>query len=128
MHTITTMEDMQKGKATRWMLASLSFFSLSLPTIAQATIPPSALALIGKLYTVILNPIIVLLFALAFFYFMYGILQMVWYGDSEAEREKGRSAILWGIIGMFIMFSVFTIIRILVNSIGGNVGTVLQTV
>ena len=111
----------------KWIIRGAAL-ATPLCAFAQTTLPPKVITLMGKLYTTILNPIIVFLFAAAFLYFMYGVLKMVWYGDSEGEREQGRQSIIWGIVGMFVMFSVFTIIRILVNSFGGSVTDALKNV
>ena len=97
----------------------------SLPRIASAAIPPKVLTFVGNIYAAILNPIIVLLFALSFTYFMYGIVNFVWNGESADVREKGRSGMIWGIVGMFIMFSVFGILRILINTFGGDESALL---
>ena len=83
-------------------------------------IPASALSFMGKLYNVILNPIIALLFALAFAYFIWGVVKYVWSGEQESMREDGRRSILWGVIGMFIMFGVFGIMRLIIGTIGAD--------
>jgi len=68
---------------------------------------------LNKVNSVIINPLIGLLFAVAFIYFTYGIvkfLSMDADGKSQS-RNEAKSAILWGLIGMLIMFSVFGIIQ-----------------
>jgi len=67
---------------------------------------------------VILNPIIGLLFALALVLFLWGIVEFFWQADSDLARQKGKSHMLWGLIGLFIMFAVFAIMKIIVNTIG----------
>ena len=73
-------------------------------------------AFLGKLETVIINPIILLMFAFALVYFLYGVFEFVRDADSEDGREKGRQAIMWGVIGMFIMIACFGIIRVVLNT------------
>ncbi len=68
----------------------------------------------------IVNPLILLAFAVAFLYFVYGIFNLL-YLDSKATdktREEARNAILWGIIGMVIMFSVFGVIKFTLDTFG----------
>jgi hypothetical protein len=87
---------------------------------AATAVPPKVLSFIGKISTEILNPIIAILFSLALAYFIYGVAAYLWNPDSEEAREKGRTGMLWGIIGMFIMISVFGIMRFLISSIGAD--------
>lgn len=97
--------------------------SFLFPTIAEAAtppIPPSVLVFVGKISTNILNPIIALLFALAVVFFLWGLLGYLWNPDNEEMREKGRGMMIWGIVGMFIMVTVFSIMRLLISSIGAD--------
>jgi hypothetical protein len=102
------------------LISTISVSLLPTMALAQAVLPPSVLTLMGKIYNSILNPIIALLFGLAFAYFMWGVVKYVLHGDEEKSREEGRSAILWGIIGMFIMFGVFGIIKLIIGTIGAD--------
>ncbi|HLP86655.1 MAG TPA: hypothetical protein VK153_02155 [Candidatus Paceibacterota bacterium] len=74
--------------------------------------------LVRSVNRVIINPIIVLLFALAVVYFIYGILQYLFNPDNEEIRNSSKKHMLWGIIGMFVMVSVFGIMNIILNTIG----------
>lgn len=76
--------------------------------------------LLNKISDVILNPLIILLFAIAFLYFLWGIFQMVSSAGSEDAREIGRKNMFWGIIGMFIMVSVYGILNIVLSTFGIN--------
>jgi hypothetical protein len=99
----------------------IPIISLLGPLFASAQeIPASALAFMGRIYTTILNPIIALLFVLAFVYFIWGVIKYSWSGEQESMREEGRSSIIWGIIGMFVMFSVFGILRLIIGTIGAE--------
>ena len=75
--------------------------------------------LINKLSEHIVNPIILLLLSLAFLVFIWGVFRYVAKGDDAAKRKEGGLAIIFGIIGMFIMFSAFGIM----NLIGETVKT-----
>jgi hypothetical protein len=98
----------------------VSSFLMPLSAFAQTELPNRVLDLMGKIYNVILNPIIALLFGLAFAYFIWGIVRYVWSGEQESMREEGRRAIVWGVIGMFVMFSVFGILRLVIGTIGAD--------
>lgn len=73
---------------------------------------------ITKLDTLIINPFILFLFALAIVYFLYGVLEFIFNQENEEKKTEGKSHMLWGIVGLTIMIGVFTIMNILVNTIG----------
>jgi uncharacterized membrane protein YbhN (UPF0104 family) len=74
--------------------------------------------LLGKINAVILNPIIFLLFGVALLVFLFGIFQFIAHNDDESAREKGKSSMVWGLVGLFVMFSVFGIIQLILDSLG----------
>lgn len=50
------------------------------------------------------------------------MLQFFVYKQGNTEKaQEGRQHMLWGIIGMFIMVSVFGIMRILINTLGADI-------
>ena len=65
-----------------------------------------------KVVVQIINPIILLLSAVAFVVFLWGLFQFIWHAGDEAKRVEGRKAILWGIIGLVIIFGAYGIINI----------------
>jgi|ERR1035437_172210 hypothetical protein len=73
---------------------------------------------LAKVALVILNPLIVFGFLVALLYFFFGIFQFVMSARSDTDREKGKQGILWGLVGMLVMFSAFGIIHIILNTFG----------
>lgn len=73
---------------------------------------------LGAIAQVILNPLIVFGFVVALLYFFWGILKFVMNAGEVSGRDEGKQSILWGLIGMFIMVSVFGIIKIILNTFG----------
>jgi cbb3-type cytochrome oxidase subunit 3 len=109
--------------STRYNFDMHNIFNLIFPIMANAATPPiprSVKIFLGNIITEILNPLIALMFAVALMYFFYGIAAYIWNPDNEEAREKGRRGMLWGIIGMFIMVSVFGIMWFIINSIGAD--------
>lgn len=74
--------------------------------------------LISNVNTVILNPLITLMFALATVYFLWNVYNFIKNGDKPDKRGEYANGILWGLIGMAIMIGAYTIIGILTNSFG----------
>lgn len=59
-----------------------------------------------------------LIFAIALLVFFWGIFQFVANASEGAERDKGKKKILYGLIGMFIMFSAYGLIRLTLGTFG----------
>ncbi len=75
-------------------------------------------ALIAKIEQNIIQPLIGVLFALAFAIFLWGVARFIFQSDDESAREQGKQHIIWGLVGMFIMVSVFAIIHLIVGTFG----------
>ena len=71
-----------------------------------------------NLAVLILNPLIILMFAGATLYFIYGVILYIKNSQSDSERQKGARHIMWGLIGIVIMMGVYTILEIAKNSLG----------
>ena len=66
----------------------------------------------------IINPFIGLLFTLALVMFLYGGAQFILRASEDEGRETGKQHMIWGVIGMFIMISVFGILGVVTNTFG----------
>jgi uncharacterized membrane protein YidH (DUF202 family) len=75
---------------------------------------------IMKINQLIINPIIVLLFALALVYFLYGVFQFIANGDNEEAKTTGKMHMVWGIIGITIMMGVFAIMNLILSTLKIN--------
>jgi len=67
----------------------------------------------------ILNAVIPIIIALAVVYILWGIVQSFVKGGDD-ERKAGHMKILYGIIALFIMISIWGLVNILVNTTGLN--------
>jgi len=66
----------------------------------------------------ILEPATLFVVSLGFLYFMYGLFTFMREAQSGGNVSEGKNHMLYGIIGMFIMVSVWGIITIIANTIG----------
>lgn len=73
---------------------------------------------ISKIGDLIINPIIYFMFAAAFLVFIWGVFQYIKDWSSADAKKVGQQHMMWGIIGFVIMLAVFTIIRIIGNTVG----------
>ncbi len=78
--------------------------------------------IVGVAITIIniINGVLVpLLFAVSFIVFLYGIAKayILSPGDEEAVKS-GHKIVLWGLIGFFVMLSVWGLVNVVVNTFG----------
>ena len=62
----------------------------------------------------ILDQVVILLIALAVVFFLYGVMKYIGSADDEENRKKGKSIMIYGIIGLFVMVSFWGIVNILI--------------
>ncbi len=74
-------------------------------------------AFIAKVDTLIVNPLIGLLFALAVVYFLYGVLEFFLNQENEEKKTASKAHMLWGVLGITIMLGVFTIMNIILATL-----------
>jgi hypothetical protein len=74
--------------------------------------------LVRALNQYIFNPIIILLFLLALIYFIYGLIKFIQESGSSEGRSTGGRHIMYGLIGMLIMISVYWILGVLMDTFG----------
>ena len=75
----------------------------------------SSSGIIGILNTVFV-PII---FTLSFAAFVWGVANYFFFhGAEEAKREEGRQFIFWGILGIVVLLSVWSFVKILLSTLG----------
>lgn len=73
---------------------------------------------VQRLLTVLVDPAVKLLFAVAILYFIYGVFNYIRRsGDSDA-RIEGANHILWSTVGLFIMISVWGIVNLIKSTVG----------
>lgn len=81
----------------------------------------AAQSVLAKLENAIIFPLISLMMAVAFLYFLWGGYQYVLGATDEGSRTTGKKNMMYGIIGFVIMFSALTILKIAAGTFGLNV-------
>ncbi|MEN9604734.1 MAG: hypothetical protein RJB39_419 [Candidatus Parcubacteria bacterium] len=78
----------------------------------------AALKIISKINTTIINPLIAVLFGVALVVFLFGLFQYLWKSHKDPSAiQEGSKHIGWGLVGMFVMVSVFGFLQIIINSV-----------
>jgi large-conductance mechanosensitive channel len=87
-------------------------------SIAYAAVDATAFGnIVNPIIKNIVYPVIGIVFGLAVLLFVYGVLQMVFWGEDAKARENGKNTIIWGSIGMAIMVSAWGIIYFVSNTV-----------
>jgi NADH:ubiquinone oxidoreductase subunit 2 (subunit N) len=106
------------------LLTGIALASFALPLVAGAAV--NNLSDVGSFIINTINNILVpVLFAVSFIVFLWGAFQTFIMGaTSEETKEKGKSLMLWSLIGFFVMVSVWGLVNILTGTIsfGNNTG------
>ena len=74
--------------------------------------------LLDKISRYILNPLILLVFAIALVVFFWGIVKFISSETVDSGRDEGKRKIFWGLFGMFIMISAYGLIHLILNTFG----------
>jgi uncharacterized membrane-anchored protein len=76
--------------------------------------------LINFVTCTLMRAVVPLLVALAVVGFVYGIIQYFLYPDNEEKRKAGKSFMLWGLITLFVMVSIWGLVSIFSTTITGD--------
>jgi phosphotransferase system glucose/maltose/N-acetylglucosamine-specific IIC component len=58
------------------------------------------------------------MFSVAILYFVYGVVKFISNAGDDKLREEGKQSIVWAIVGILIMISVYGIIRFALTNFG----------
>lgn len=104
-------------------IASLGFAAGFLPLLALAQVSTAPGTIGGVLSTIgnLLNFLIPILIAAAVVYFIWGVISYVTAKDEEKQKEA-RKVMISGIIGLFVIVSIWGIIGLLTSTFGIGTG------
>lgn len=91
--------------------------TFALPVVAMAAV--TNINDVFGLVRNVLNAVIPIIISLAIVVFIWGVLKYVASGDAE-KKEEGRNLMIWGIIAIFVMVSVWGLVNILIQTFGFN--------
>lgn len=74
--------------------------------------------LLNKINQFILNPIIILVFMVSLLMVFWGIFEFIKSETADTKRDEGKRKIIFGVVGMFVMFSAYGLIRLTLNTFG----------
>ncbi len=75
--------------------------------------------LIDSAFKIVNNGLIPLAFSLCLLYFFWGVAKYIREGaGSDKAAEEGRRIMVWGVVGMFVAFSVWGIVTFIRKELG----------
>lgn len=99
---------------TKTIFATILSF-LPMVTLAAA----SNLGGLIKMATDLINPLIGLLSGLALLAFVWGIVQYIFYASDEKKKLSAKNTMVYGVIGLFVLFSFWGIVQFIKKDIFG---------
>lgn len=66
----------------------------------------------------IINPVVVLIIGLAVVYFLWGATKYILHADDAAKMAEGKDMMIYGIIAIFVMISMWGLVNLLDNTFG----------
>lgn len=73
---------------------------------------------VTKLNDAILYPLIALMSGIALLFFLYGSAEYIMNASSDQAREQGKKHITYGIIGLLVMISAYSILTLATGTFG----------
>lgn len=74
--------------------------------------------LVNNFVRIIVNPAILLLFAIALLLFIWGVIEyLIDLNVRGKNNQKGKQHMLWGLVGMFIMVAAYGIFNLISGTV-----------
>jgi phage-related holin len=104
-----------------YLKALSTIYAVSIPSLVLAAkTPETANQVFGILSFGNLDGLIPVLILAAVVTFMAGVVKFVGAGDNEEKRQAGRDVMIWGIVVLFVMVSIWGFVNILSNTFFGR--------
>ena len=106
----------------------MSSFKKLIPFILLFVLPsalyaaPATLKDLFLLITGLFNAIIPVIVALALLVFFWGVSKLILYADNEQKRREGINTIVWGLVALFVIVSVWGLVFVFTQTFFGTSG------
>ncbi len=92
---------------------------LALPIVAGAatTAGDNIVDLIGAIETIV-NNLVGVLMTLAVLAFFWGLVLYIFNAGDEAKRKSGRGIMIWGVVALFVMVSIWGLVNFIGDAFG----------
>jgi len=91
---------------------------LLVPFVASAAVFTDFKSFVDFAIGIILTPLISLIVSLAVAYFVWGVSKYILHGGDPEKRKEGYRMMIYGVIAIFVMVSVWGFVNMLINTFG----------
>ncbi len=67
---------------------------------------------------ILITSLVPVLFSIAMVAFIWGVIQTFINPNNEEARKKGKAYVLWGLIGLFIMVTMWSLVGVFTDTFG----------
>lgn len=99
---------------------ALFFLLLTFPAVLFAA--PATLKDLFLLIAGLFNAIIPVLAAFALLVFFWGVSKLILYSDNEQKRREGINTIVWGLVALFVIVSIWGLVFVFTQTFFGTSG------
>lgn len=89
--------------------------TLLVPALASAA---SFKEIVNNEVVPLVDSIVALMYGLAFIFFLIGMVRFFFSGEEE-NRKKGKGFMLWGLVGLVVLFSIWGFVKLLLSVLPG---------
>ncbi len=100
----------------KWLGLSAIILTLAVPAVVSAEFFSRTTNLIIGVKSVI-DLLIPIVAGLALLYFFWGLAKFILHADNEDKREEGKQVMKWGIVALFVMVSIWGIVRFITGEL-----------
>ena len=84
-------------------------------------------ALAKDIVDVLINPLLVLVSAVGTLVFIFGVVEFIYGLSRESDaRERGKTHMLWGLVGVLIMIVAFGVVKVIIGVVGADVPDIFE--
>lgn len=94
-----------------------NFFAIALSLVPCLATAATFESVVNKI-TSLLQPIVNIIVAIGLVTFLWGVVNYITAGDDPKKRTAAKDYMIYGIIGLAVMVSVWALVNILVNTFG----------
>lgn len=92
----------------------------ALIAIPQVSLAVTFQSLASFFIYIIVNPLVLIIIGFAVVYFLWGVARYILHSGDVKAREEGRSMMIYGIIAIFVMVSMWGFVNLLVATLALN--------
>lgn len=106
-------------------IIAASALALALPVVVGAQNLGNVQDIVAGI-NVLVNTLLPIAFTAAVLFFFWGLATYLLAAGDEGAQDKGKRIMLWGVIALFVMSSIWGLVRFIQSAVGvnGNVNTV----